>query len=148
VIVSRPGSTRIAALAEGRIVAVGSMSQVLESDHFWVKSYFRGVRGAPSSAPATPCVEAKPMETQARYTIVVGLFTLVIAAAGFVFVLWLQGFAGAGALALYRIRFEAPVIGLRPGVAVLFNGLRVGEVTSVRFDPADPKSLMARIAWT
>ena len=44
------------------------------------------------------------METQARYTIV-GLFTLVVAAAGFVFVLWLQGFAGAGALALYRIRF-------------------------------------------
>jgi phospholipid/cholesterol/gamma-HCH transport system substrate-binding protein len=85
------------------------------------------------------------METQARYTIV-GLFTLVIAAAGFAFVLWLQGFAGAGALALYRIRFEAPVIGLRPGVAVLFNGLRVGEVTSVRFDPADPKILMARIA--
>jgi phospholipid/cholesterol/gamma-HCH transport system substrate-binding protein len=85
------------------------------------------------------------METQARYTIV-GLFTLVIAAAGFVFVLWLKGFAGAGALAIYRIRFEAPVIGLRPGVAVLFNGLRVGEVTSVRFDPADPKILMARIA--
>ena len=85
------------------------------------------------------------METQARYTIV-GLFTLVVAAAGFVFVLWLQGFAGARALAHYRIRFEAPVIGLRPGVAVLFNGLRVGEVTSVRFDPADPKILMARIA--
>ena len=85
------------------------------------------------------------METQARYTIV-GLFTLVVAVAGFAFVLWLQGFAGAGALALYRIRFEAPVIGLRPGVAVLFNGLRVGEVTSVRFDSADPKILMARIA--
>jgi phospholipid/cholesterol/gamma-HCH transport system substrate-binding protein len=85
------------------------------------------------------------METQARYTIV-GLFTLVVAAAGFVFVYWLHGFAGAGALALYRIRFDAPVIGLRPGVAVLFNGLRVGEVTSVRFDATDPKILMARIA--
>ena len=45
---------RIAALAEGRIVAIGSMSQVLESDHPWVKSYFRGVRSAPTSAPATP----------------------------------------------------------------------------------------------
>jgi phospholipid/cholesterol/gamma-HCH transport system substrate-binding protein len=85
------------------------------------------------------------METQARYTIV-GSFTLVVAAAGFVFVYWLHGFAGAGALALYRIRFDAPVIGLRPGVAVLFNGLRVGEVTSVRFDATDPKILMARIA--
>ena len=85
------------------------------------------------------------METQARYAIV-GLFTLVIAAAGFVFVYWLHGFASAGALASYRIRFEAPVIGMRPGVAVLFNGLRVGEVTSVRFDPMAPKTLMVGIA--
>ena len=85
------------------------------------------------------------METQARYTIV-GLFTFLIVAAGFLFVYWLHGFANAGALAQYRIRFEAPVIGLRSGVAVLFNGLRVGEVTSVRFDPAAPKILMAQIA--
>jgi phospholipid/cholesterol/gamma-HCH transport system substrate-binding protein len=85
------------------------------------------------------------METQARYPIV-GLFTLLIVAAGFLFVYWLHSFSNAGALAQYRIRFEAPVIGLRPGVAVLFNGLRVGEVTSVRFDPAAPKILMAQIA--
>ena len=85
------------------------------------------------------------METNARYTIV-GLFTLLIVAAGFVFVYWLHGFADGGAVARYRIRFEAPVIGLRPGVAVLFNGLRVGEVTAVRFDPALPKILLAEIA--
>ncbi|MGD0720971.1 MAG: ABC-type transport auxiliary lipoprotein family protein [Roseiarcus sp.] len=85
------------------------------------------------------------METHARYTIV-GLFTVVIVAAGFVFVYWLHGFADAGASAHYRIRFEAPVIGLRPGVAVLFNGLRVGEVTSVRFDSGAPRILMAQIA--
>jgi phospholipid/cholesterol/gamma-HCH transport system substrate-binding protein len=85
------------------------------------------------------------METQARYT-VVGLFTLAVVASGFALVFWLHGFAGVGALAIYRIRFEAPVIGLRPGVAVLFNGLRVGEVTSVGFDPKAPTILMARIA--
>ncbi len=45
---------RIAALAGGRIVAIGSMSQVLEAEDPWVKSYFRGVRSAPPSAPATP----------------------------------------------------------------------------------------------
>ena len=45
---------RVAALAEGRIVAIGSMSQVLASEHPWVKSYFRGVRSSPSRAPATP----------------------------------------------------------------------------------------------
>jgi phospholipid/cholesterol/gamma-HCH transport system substrate-binding protein len=85
------------------------------------------------------------METQARYTIV-GLFTLVIAAAGFVFVYWLHDLGDGNGAAHYRIRFDAPVIGLRPGVAVLFNGLRVGEVTSVRFDPDDAKILMTEIA--
>jgi phospholipid/cholesterol/gamma-HCH transport system substrate-binding protein len=85
------------------------------------------------------------METDARYTIV-GLFTLVAVAAGFVIMYWLHGFASAGALTTYRIRFEAPVIGMRPGVAVLFNGLRVGEVTSARLDPAAPGAVMARIA--
>jgi phospholipid/cholesterol/gamma-HCH transport system ATP-binding protein len=45
---------RIAALAEGKIVAIGSMSQVLESADPWVKSYFRDVRSEPPRAPATP----------------------------------------------------------------------------------------------
>ena len=85
------------------------------------------------------------METKARYTIV-GLFTLAVVFAGFGFIYWLHGFASPGASAVYRVRFDAPVIGLRAGVAVLFNGLRVGEVTSVRFDPHAPKSLMAGIA--
>jgi phospholipid/cholesterol/gamma-HCH transport system substrate-binding protein len=85
------------------------------------------------------------MEAQARYTLV-GLFTLVVVAAGFAFVYWLHGFADIRTSAIYRLRFEAPVVGLRPGVAVLFNGLRVGEVTSVAFDPNVPSILTARIA--
>jgi phospholipid/cholesterol/gamma-HCH transport system ATP-binding protein len=44
---------RIAALAQGKIVAIGSMSQVLESADPWVKSYFRDVRSEPPRAPAT-----------------------------------------------------------------------------------------------
>lgn len=35
---------RVAALAEGRIVTVGPLSSVLESDHPWVKAYFHGAR--------------------------------------------------------------------------------------------------------
>jgi phospholipid/cholesterol/gamma-HCH transport system ATP-binding protein len=35
---------RIAALAEGRIVSIGSIKDVLASSHPWVKSYFRGKR--------------------------------------------------------------------------------------------------------
>jgi phospholipid/cholesterol/gamma-HCH transport system ATP-binding protein len=35
---------RIAALAEGKIVSVGPIADVLASEHPWVKSYFRGKR--------------------------------------------------------------------------------------------------------
>jgi phospholipid/cholesterol/gamma-HCH transport system ATP-binding protein len=36
---------RIAALADGKVVAEGPMSVMLASEHPWVKSYFRGKRG-------------------------------------------------------------------------------------------------------
>jgi phospholipid/cholesterol/gamma-HCH transport system ATP-binding protein len=35
---------RVAALADGKIVAIGSMSHMLRSDHPWVKAYFHGKR--------------------------------------------------------------------------------------------------------
>jgi phospholipid/cholesterol/gamma-HCH transport system ATP-binding protein len=35
---------RIAALAEGKIVSIGPINEVLASSHPWVKSYFRGKR--------------------------------------------------------------------------------------------------------
>ena len=35
---------RIAALANGKIVAIGPLSEVVESNHPWVKSYFQGKR--------------------------------------------------------------------------------------------------------
>jgi phospholipid/cholesterol/gamma-HCH transport system ATP-binding protein len=45
---------RIAALAGGKIVAIGPISEMLESVHPWVKAYFRDVRGIPLDAPPTP----------------------------------------------------------------------------------------------
>jgi phospholipid/cholesterol/gamma-HCH transport system ATP-binding protein len=35
---------RVAALADGRIVAVGSMRELLQSEHPWVRAYFHGKR--------------------------------------------------------------------------------------------------------
>src|ERR1700693_3487769 len=35
---------RVAALADGKIVAIGSMAELLRSDHLWVKAYFHGKR--------------------------------------------------------------------------------------------------------
>ena len=36
---------RIAALADGRIVALGPMETMLECTHPWVQTYFQGKRG-------------------------------------------------------------------------------------------------------
>jgi phospholipid/cholesterol/gamma-HCH transport system ATP-binding protein len=35
---------RVAALADGKIVAIGPLSSVLKSDHPWVRAYFHGAR--------------------------------------------------------------------------------------------------------
>jgi phospholipid/cholesterol/gamma-HCH transport system ATP-binding protein len=40
----RTVSDRIAALADGRIVAVGTMDKMLKVEHPWVRAYFRGIR--------------------------------------------------------------------------------------------------------
>lgn len=42
---------RIAALADGKIVAIGPIQDVLASDHPWVKAYFRGKRSRVAQTP-------------------------------------------------------------------------------------------------
>ena len=85
------------------------------------------------------------METRARY-LLVGMFTMAVIAAGFVFVFWLHSAGALGDRAVYQVRFDSPVSGLRAGSAVLFNGIRVGEVTDLRLDAATPRSVTAVIA--
>ena len=36
---------RIAALGDGQIIAQGTIAEMLESDHPWLRSYFHGKRG-------------------------------------------------------------------------------------------------------
>ena len=36
---------RVAALADGKVIAVGPVQQLLESDHPWLRAYFHGKRG-------------------------------------------------------------------------------------------------------
>jgi phospholipid/cholesterol/gamma-HCH transport system substrate-binding protein len=85
------------------------------------------------------------MEIRARY-VLMGLFTLAVIAAGFGFVYWLDTSASAGKRANYEVRFQNTVSGLLTGSAVLFNGIRVGEVTRLRLVPEDPKLVDATIA--
>lgn len=85
------------------------------------------------------------METTARYTLV-GSFVLAVTLAIFAFVYWLENTGGLGERQLYRVRFESPVSGLLRGSGVLFNGVRVGEVTDIALSAEKPKEILVTIA--
>jgi phospholipid/cholesterol/gamma-HCH transport system substrate-binding protein len=84
------------------------------------------------------------METRAPYALI-GLFVLAIIGAVFGFVYWLHNTGGLAERAYYRIRFEHSVSGMLVGAAVLFNGIRVGEVTDLKLDPANPNQVLTTI---
>jgi phospholipid/cholesterol/gamma-HCH transport system substrate-binding protein len=71
------------------------------------------------------------MEDRAKY-ILIGLFTFAVIAGAFGFIYWLHNSAGQKETAVYRVIFEGSVSGLRVGGPVLFNGIRVGDVTDMR----------------
>jgi phospholipid/cholesterol/gamma-HCH transport system substrate-binding protein len=85
------------------------------------------------------------METRAPF-VIVGAFVLAAIAAVFGFVYWLQNTGGLGPRASYRVQFEGSVPGLLVGAAVLFNGIRVGEVTDLGLAPGNPRGVNATIS--
>ena len=85
------------------------------------------------------------MEIRARY-VQIGLFTLAVLVAGFAFVYWLNNAGGLRQRVVYRVHFESPVSGLLRGSAVLFNGIRVGEVTGLELNADKPRQVEAMIA--
>ncbi len=88
---------------------------------------------------------AVSMETRAPYALI-GLFVLAAIGAVFGFVFWLHNAGGFAERTIYRVRFENTVSGLLTGAAVLFNGIRVGEVTDLALNPGNPREVMATIA--
>ena len=85
------------------------------------------------------------MEIKARY-VLIGLFTLAAIAAGFAFVYWLETTGGLGKRTSYEVRFHNTVSGLLTGSPVLFDGIRVGEVTGLKLVPNEPKEIDVTIA--
>src|SRR5215472_4146774 len=80
------------------------------------------------------------METRANY-VLIGSFTLAVIAAAFGFVLWFQSLHTTKQRDPLRIIFEGPAAGLRNGGSVNFNGIRIGEVISVKLD--NPRRVVA-----
>jgi phospholipid/cholesterol/gamma-HCH transport system substrate-binding protein len=85
------------------------------------------------------------METRAPF-VVVGAFVLAAIAAVFGFVYWLHNTGGLGPRVTYHLQFDGSVPGLLVGAAVLFNGIRVGEVTDLGLAPDSPRRVNATIS--
>src|SRR5437870_5461310 len=83
------------------------------------------------------------MEKKANFALI-GLFTLAVIASVFGFVLWFENLGTKKTRIGYRIIFEGPTVGLRVGANVNFNGIRIGEVDSVRID--DPQHVVALVS--
>jgi phospholipid/cholesterol/gamma-HCH transport system substrate-binding protein len=75
-----------------------------------------------------------------------GAFVLAAIGAVFGFVYWLHNTGGLGKREVYQIKFEKTVSGLLTGAAVLFNGIRVGEVTGLQIDKNEPRQILVTVA--
>jgi len=84
------------------------------------------------------------METRANY-VLIGSFTLAVIASAFLFVFWFSGASRPSGRATYKIVFTGSISGLSRGGSVLFNGVRVGEVSSIELVPQDPSRVSALI---
>lgn len=83
------------------------------------------------------------METRANYA-VIGAFVILATLAVAAFVLWLGQSQFSRDYKAYDIVFDGPV-SLEDGSAVRYIGIKVGEVSTVRIDRADPSKVRARI---
>ena len=84
------------------------------------------------------------METKANY-VAVGAFVLACAIGLVVTVLWLAGTQYSQEYAYYQAYFKGPVTGLGKGTVTRYNGIEVGHVTDVAFDPSDPQRVIATL---
>jgi len=85
------------------------------------------------------------METRAPF-VVVGAFVLATIVAVFGFVYWLHNTGGLGPRTTYHVQFDGSVPGLLIGAGVLFNGIRIGEVTDLALAADNPRRVNATIS--
>lgn len=84
------------------------------------------------------------METKANY-VLIGAFTLIIAAALLLFGLWAAKYSSERSWQDYQVVFREAVTGLSVGSPVQYNGIAVGSITKLSLAPNDPRQVIARI---
>jgi phospholipid/cholesterol/gamma-HCH transport system substrate-binding protein len=81
------------------------------------------------------------LETRANY-VAVGAFVLACVIGLVVTILWLAGAQYSQEYAYYQTYFKGPVTGLGKGTVTRYNGIDVGRVTDLKFNPDDPQSVI------
>ncbi|MDH1632337.1 MlaD family protein [Pseudomonas mosselii] len=84
------------------------------------------------------------METRAHH-VLIGLVTVLVVAGAMLFGLWLTKSSVDDAFKDYEVVFNEAVSGLSRGSTVQYNGIKVGDVSSLRLDPKDPRRVLARV---
>lgn len=84
------------------------------------------------------------METKANY-VAVGAFVLTCVIGLVVTILWLAGTQYSQEYAYYQAYFKGPVTGLGKGTVTRYNGIDVGRVTDLAFNPNDPQSVIVTL---
>ena len=84
------------------------------------------------------------METKANY-VAVGAFVLACILGLVIALLWLVGAQYSQEFAYYDTHFTGAVTGLSKGTAVRYNGIEVGRVGDLQFDPNDPRVVIATL---
>ena len=84
------------------------------------------------------------METRAHH-VLIGLITVLVVAGAMLFGLWLTKSSVDDAFKDYEVVFNEAVSGLSRGSPVQYNGIKVGDVSTLRLDPQDPRRVLARV---
>jgi len=81
------------------------------------------------------------LETKANY-VAVGAFVLACVVGLVITIMWLAGAQYSQEWAYYQTYFKGPVTGLGKGTVTRYNGIDVGRVTELKFNPNDPQSVI------
>ena len=84
------------------------------------------------------------METKANY-VAVGAFVLICVIGLVVTLLWLAGAQYSQEYDYYQTSFKGSVSGLGKGTVTRYNGIEVGRVKDLTFDPNDPQSVIVTL---
>lgn len=84
------------------------------------------------------------MEKNEHY-IIVGSFVLIAILGLIAFALWLNGTRGSHDYLYYQIHFHESVNGLSNGSPVTYRGVDIGNVVSMKIDPAEANTIVTRV---